>query len=824
MDKELQIKEFTKFYHFLMKNTLENYKPWFFPCEPKGKNPSPSAILKIDASSKGSWHHESARLNFEQCIEHIKLGYNIGISAREGDPLIIGDIDEVKYLNQLPEDTLTVTSRKRGGAHFFGWDKDRSAKINLPTDSGEMRSNNQYVLAPGSYVPFDLTSKKDKKAFDNLPIEAREDKLIGYYTVREGIQPKGLTFNDLPKFFKDKEMENIEVEAKIKQADEKKEFHGEGKYTDLLKLKVSDIVGLIPSNKRQGHPLHESDTDANFSLSKDGSLGHCWRHLVSLNAVQYLCVKCGYAKCEDAGTPHKGRGFSKIKGDKKALAEAYKEAVKMGLIKEQDKEKKDKKDNKRLISCYVDEDDKQIAEQVWDKKNGSRFCIYDDNTRKIEYVDGFEVDIQTKYYPQEGEEIEKGAVLLPSEAIDYVDDITLDKKILAFIHKWLDIPAEMEQFGLWNTKLSWVYQQFHTLNYSRALGDTGTGKSRFLDTLGYIHYKPIFTTGSTTPAPLFRVIDKWKGTVVMDEADLKKSDEGEQIIKIINQGFERGRFIMRCDQNDANKINFFDPFCPKILATRKTYSDKAVESRCITHVCSSTDREDIILNLNEDFFKEALEIRNMLLMWRFKNYFKINKSFTYNFGDIEPRLKQIIGGYATLFSHDEKQMEKFKVYIKEYQEELIDERQSSFDGSIVGAIHSLLEKGKTTFTVKDIIIEGDFTGNNGKPLQPRALSSHLRSLGFKKGKLTRVNGFSKKIIPLDKKHLEKVFLRYGFDCNCVTVVTVVTDIYDYNNSSRLQQKIPNVTVGGGLHSNGYNGYTVTDTNFKNSGIQEAIDG
>jgi len=44
----------------------------------------------------------------------------------------------------------------------------------------------------------------------------------------------------------------------------------EGKYTELFKLKVSDIIGLTPSNKRTGHPLHPSDTDANFSLSKDG--------------------------------------------------------------------------------------------------------------------------------------------------------------------------------------------------------------------------------------------------------------------------------------------------------------------------------------------------------------------------------------------------------------------------------------------------------------------------------------------------------------------------------------------------------------------------
>lgn len=332
---DFRVNQFSIFYDLLMSNAPEGYNPWFFPCSKNGKNPCPKAILNIDSTSNGSWHHESARLNKEQCIEHIKKGYNIGISARKGDPLIIGDIDEAEFLNQLPEDTLTTTSRKRCGGHFFGWNKDDSAKINLPTDYGELRSDNQYVLCCGSYVGFDLNNEKDKKAFDKLSNEAQKDELLGYYTIRNHIFPRPLSFDDCPRFFHEKTKENISIESEIKQKEEKKTYQDkEGKYTELFNLKVSDIVGLIPANKRTGHPLHDSDTDANFSLSKDGTIGHCWRHLVSLNAVQYLCVKAGYKKCEDAGTPHSNRGISKIKGDKKALEVAYQEALKLGLINE----------------------------------------------------------------------------------------------------------------------------------------------------------------------------------------------------------------------------------------------------------------------------------------------------------------------------------------------------------------------------------------------------------------------------------------------------------------------------------------------------------
>ncbi len=343
VDNDFRVNQFKRFYELLMKNAPLGYKPWFFPCDKGGKNPSALAILKLDKESKGSWHHDSARLDYEGVIEHIQQGYNIGISARNGDPLIIGDIDEKQYLDQVPKETLTAISRKRCGRHFFGWDKDGSAKVNIPTNYGELRSNNQYVLACGSYVAFDLTNEKEKKAFDNLSEEAKKDKYLGYYTLGEEYSPKEIGFDELPEFFK---MHILMGEQEVHEEEPKKEykeFQGEGKYSELFKLKMSDIIGKLPASKRVGHPLHESDTDSNFSISSDGSLCHCWRHLRALNPVQFLCVKAGYCDCLTAGTPHRERDKngkflpqkpSKLKGDKEAFEVAYKEAVKLGLIKE----------------------------------------------------------------------------------------------------------------------------------------------------------------------------------------------------------------------------------------------------------------------------------------------------------------------------------------------------------------------------------------------------------------------------------------------------------------------------------------------------------
>lgn len=316
------IKEFEKFYNLLMKNAPIGYSPWFFCCEPNDKNP----ILGI------SWKSNSAKLSKEQAIEKIKLGYNIAISARADDKLIQFDIDNKNYLEQLPKNTLTTMSRSRTGGHCFGWDKDKTAKINFATnDDGEIRSDDMYLIAPGSYVPYNLNKLKDKEKFDKLTNEEKTDKYLGYYTIKDEFEPRELSYSDFPQFFKDAINKEHEQETEVLQKEERKTYPQGGKYDDLFNLKMKDIVGDI--SKNIAHPLHDSDTGSNFSMSNDGSICHCWRHMVSLNPVQYLCVKAGYMSCNDAGTPHKGRGISKIRGDKKAYEVAYNEAVKLGLIK-----------------------------------------------------------------------------------------------------------------------------------------------------------------------------------------------------------------------------------------------------------------------------------------------------------------------------------------------------------------------------------------------------------------------------------------------------------------------------------------------------------
>lgn len=473
--------------------------------------------------------------------------------------------------------------------------------------------------------------------------------------------------------------------------------------------------------------------------------------------------------------------------------------------------KRNKEDEEAIeTSLIVDEKNNIFAEQIYTDKK-TMFCLYDKGSDQVTYSNILEIQGIT-YKPIHAEEVFKKAVKLPTKAEEYGSDEELDNEIRRFIQKWLDIPDDFLQFALWNIKRSWVFEKFHTLNYLRALGDTGQGKTRFLDALGYIHYKPIATSGATTSAPVFRIIQKWQGTLIMDEADLKHSDESQDMIKIINQGYEKGKYVMRCDQNNAEKINLFDPFCPKILATRKPFQDKATESRCITRVMQGTTRQDIPLNLNSDFWRETESIRNKLLFWRFRNYHKISGDVLpeVDWGiDLEPRVKQIVTSFVSLFGHDAKQLEVFKGFIHKHQEALISERQDSFDGQIVGAIHSLVSQGIKDIAAADIVAEAGLTDLKGNPLKPRALSKSLRSLGFGEAKQRKVDGVNKRCLPLEEEHLNANFKRYGYDKigNEVTEVTIVTESSDI-------KKIDDFGKDGANRYNRYNRYSVTEWDGK----------
>ena len=198
--------------------------------------------------------------------------------------------------------------------------------------------------------------------------------------------------------------------------------------------------------------------------------------------------------------------------------------------------------------------------------------------------------------PISGEEIGLGAVRLPSGIEEYGDTTALLAEIEEHIYRYLDVSDIYRKLAACYILLSWLYDRFNTLPYLRALGDTGCGKSRFLDVIGGLCYKAISASGCITPAPIYRMLRRWGGTLILDEADMKDSDEYNEVVTILNCGFERGRPVMRAVKDDPEDVRVLPVYGPKVFATRRRFQDAALEARCLTEIMVETTRTDIHFN------------------------------------------------------------------------------------------------------------------------------------------------------------------------------------------------------------------------------------
>lgn len=452
------------------------------------------------------------------------------------------------------------------------------------------------------------------------------------------------------------------------------------------------------------------------------------------------------------------------------------------------KKKEAKKEQPIERVSFMQIDDVRIAEEVYNPESKKALFIIGHKDKgfyktgigydNYKFVDKLEKN-GTIYAPLKDDSLIKGAVLLPSTIQTYTDTTDLLEQIKSFIKKYCDISDTFLTFTSWYVLFTWVYDRFNTVPYLRFRGDTGTGKTRAQDTIGGICYKPCFIAGAVRPAPIYRQIEAWKGTLIIDEADFQQSDEKAEIIKILNCGYQRGKPVLRCKQNDADVLQTFETYCPKLIGTRKDFTDKALESRCITEIMRVTERKDIPYDLPKKFFEEQTELRNRLLCWRLSNWFKIDPDAGLNveLGSLEPRLKQSTSSFASLFANIPELLDDFRLFLRKYQAELIADRAESFDGQIVNALVRLFVEGNIYISSSDIKKELE---NEGVETKPATIGRHLKSLNIKM-KPKKVDGKTKRVVIFDLDML-MVFQRYISDldllADAVTKVTVVTEHTD----------------------------------------------
>ncbi len=370
-----------------------------------------------------------------------------------------------------------------------------------------------------------------------------------------------------------------------------------------------------------------------------------------------------------------------------------------------------------------------LVELVYNaEQKKTALAVYENGSWRLEQAiqDGNETLIP---YSAENNLIRNNVVLFPSQPEEYGSEDDLITDIRSFIHQYMDLSESFEQIAAYYILFTWVYDTFNELPYLRLRGDYGSGKTRFLLIVGSLCYRPIFASGASTVSPIFHILDRFGGTLIIDEADFRFSDEKSDMVKILNNGNVRGLPVLRTEMNNKKEFNprAFHVFGPKLAGMRKTFDDDALESRFITEETGKKAlRTDIPINLPSTYKEEALRLRNKLLLYRFQNYGKHSIEEQLVDRSIEPRLNQIFAPLLSVVSN-RAVCEKLKDIARNSHKGLIDDRGTQTEAEVLTIIRYLFLKHKRlSISLKEITVAYNHTYGSDKPVGNKWVGAIIR--------------------------------------------------------------------------------------------------
>lgn len=407
--------------------------------------------------------------------------------------------------------------------------------------------------------------------------------------------------------------------------------------------------------------------------------------------------------------------------------------------------------------------DGAMVEMVYDPVRAqTAFAVWQGEAWSIEPNVSIGPDKLLVPYSPENNLLKHDVVLFASCPEEYGSEEQLIAEIQSFIHRYVDVSPLFERIASYYVLFSWVYDGFNELPYLRLRGDPGSGKTRFLLTVGSLCYKPIFASGASTVSPLFRIIDAFRGTLIIDEGDFRLSDERAEIVKILNNGNAKGFPVLRSEVTPKREFNptAYTVFCPKLVATRGFFEDRALESRCLTEQMGQQRlRDDVPINLPSSHKEEALTLRNKLLLFRLRNFHKRVALEELVDRSIEPRLNQVFVPLLSIID-DKKAQEEIKELARKYHKELVADRSLDMEAQVLQIIRDMIERGEQTLSVKDMT--SWFADRHGEDFERKITPRWIGNIIRKKLSLKTRKSHGNFVIPLSEgPKLARLYEKYG---------------------------------------------------------------
>ncbi|MDX8551565.1 hypothetical protein KHC33_07070 [Methanospirillum sp. J.3.6.1-F.2.7.3] len=265
-------------------------------------------------------------------------------------------------------------------------------------------------------------------------------------------------------------------------------------------------------------------------------------------------------------------------------------------------------------------------------------------------------------------------------------------RIRDHLYRYLDAEERDYELFVYYALYSWYFPKCSTTPYLRFLGDTGKGKSRFLKVISDICFYHIRASGASSLSGIMRFKEKWMGTLLIDESDLK-GDQSDPLVKYLNLGFEKDNPFLLTDKGDLSKIHIFDPFGPKLIAMRQPFRDSATEGRCLSFSPDETTREDIPPELPSRYTDEVAEIRALIARFTLEHWSEVSEDcmLSCNGMGIEGRLKQMARPLSVILTLFPDGQERFLQYLNARQKEIRRTRAESMEGGMFNYALSLAQ-------------------------------------------------------------------------------------------------------------------------------------
>lgn len=250
--------------------------------------------------------------------------------------------------------------------------------------------------------------------------------------------------------------------------------------------------------------------------------------------------------------------------------------------------------------------------------------------------------------------------------------------------------------------------------------------------MGAVCYKPFFASGASTVSPIFHILDAFRGTLILDEADFRFSDATAELTKVLNNGTVDGLPVLRTMSNRHRELNpqAFRVFGPKLIAMRKNFLDPALESRFITEETGGRPlRADIPIHMPAAMRDEAQALRNDLLAWRFRARHAVGSDATRLIEGAEPRLNQTALALLSLVDNEAARDRIKAVLLHEYEAVCADRSESLEAAMLVALVEAFEGTQASGVPVNEIAIRFNarVEADLGQPMTNKWVGSFLRT-------------------------------------------------------------------------------------------------